>query len=214
MDKKKNQQKGDSLDSLFASSNYGDEVEDKSIKEEKNIKEKSENKLKEDSKKRKINDVLKPNTKKEKNNKQENGNWYNFTSKYAYEFEYDAKKAKREKMEKDGKYLFLYKHSGKNKDNVSTKENNNNRKRKNKKSRDPNFPKKYKTAFFQFLHEERDKAKKKFTEIKNNKELMQKLGEIWKNFSTEKREKYVNMEKKDKERYDLAIKDYKEKIKN
>jgi len=191
MDKKKNQQKEDSLDSLFASSyNDNDEVEDKPTKEEKNIKsknikEKSENKINENNKKtdakkeyykkRKINDVLKSNTNKEKANKQKNDNCYNFTSKYAYEFEYDAKRAKRKKIEKDGRYLFLYKHSGKKEDYVTTNENNIVKgKRKNNKIRDPNLPKKYKTAFFQFLHEERDKAKKKFTDIKTNKELLQK----------------------------------------
>jgi hypothetical protein len=37
---------------------------------------------------------------------------------------------------------------------------------------------------------------------------MQKMGELWKNMSDEKRKKYVEMEQKEKEKYDIAMKDY------
>jgi len=199
-------EKKDSLDSLFASSS-SDEGNLNKIKNDTDKDNKkhtklqhvpnNDNKFKNQkivSKKRKINEVLKDQT-------NENNISYNFTSKYAYEFEEDYKKAKREKINKDGTYMFLYKYSG---------QMEQDRKGKVKKARDPNEPKKYKTAFFQFLHEERDKAKKKFSECKNNKELLKKLGEVWKNMSDDNKKKYVEMEKKDKEQYDIVLKEYNE----
>ena len=199
-------EKKDSLDSLFASSS-SDEGNLNKIKNDTDKDNKkhtklqhvpnNDNKFKNQkivSKKRKINEVLKDQT-------NENNISYNFTSKYAYEFEEDYKKAKREKINKDGTYMFLYKYSG---------QMEQDRKGKVKKARDPNEPKKYKTAFFQFLHEERDKAKKKFSECKNNKELLKKLGEVWKNMSDDNKKKYVEMEKKDKEQYNIVLKEYNE----
>lgn len=221
MDIKRNKSKEDSLDSLFASS------DDKEIKQNtqksvkvtpKNNKEilpKNKNQINNETKKepnitnkRKINDVLKSDVESSSRK-----SWYDFTSKYAYEFEHDAKKAKKEKIVKKGKYMFLYKHGGKRDDYVSLIPDSNDKSnvKKKKKDRDPNLPKKFKTAFFQFMHEERDKAKKKFTEIKSNKELMQKLGETWKNMGEDKKKKYVEMGKKDKEKYDIAMKEYKSK---
>jgi len=228
--------KKDSLDSLFASSDSDSDEEKENTKKCKPSIQLPEKSKKDDNIPKKGNDSIKTENKEHiqqktntnknnkkrklnkgesklvglKNNQQQNNNkLFEYTSKYAFLYEEDAEK--EENKTKKGKYMFLYRYPGKKEDypNGHHYKKVHDTKRK-KKDRDPNAPKQPLTAFFCYMKEEREKAKKKFTEIKKNKELMMKLGEIWKEMNPEKKQKYVDMAKKEKERYEKKKKEYDE----
>ena len=220
---KKQSSSDDELDSLFASSDDNNEKKETKISDLKssNIKnektksqEKEDNKILQSScnkesnptnkKKRKLNDVL-----KEENN--DDDQWYVYTSKYAFQYEEDIPRTKKDGTYKNnkGKYLYLYKYQGKRKDYPNGYNHTNIFEgKKKKKQRDPNAPKAAQNAFFYFLNEDREKARKKLTECKTNKEFLKKMGEVWKGLSDEKKQKYMDIAKKEKNRYEKEIQDY------
>ena len=73
-----------------------------------------------------------------------------------------------------------------------------------KKLKDPAMPKRTRSAFFYFCDEQRpremDKVRKKGEKV-NIGNIAKKLGSIWKSLSSEEREKYIVLNKKDKVRY-------------
>ena len=73
-----------------------------------------------------------------------------------------------------------------------------------KKLKDPAMPKRTHSAFFYFCDEQRpgemDKVRKKGGKV-NIGNIAKILGSMWKTLSSEDREKYIVLNKKDKERY-------------
>lgn len=239
MNHKKDDKKGSSLDSLFGSTSGEDNEQrnDKRNKSGPSIQLPNKNKKeshdtlslkkrnndnteskegKKVNKKRKLDIEENKETKTAKNGKENGNHLSQYTSKYAFLYEEDAKKQHDNEsitIKKGGRYMFLYKYRGK-KEDYPNGHNNNHKvikvcnEQKKKKNCDPNAPKRPQTTFFYFLQEERDKAKKKFTDIKTSKELMKKLGEIWKGMGGEKRQKYNDIYKKEKERYGIERKEY------
>ena len=76
-----------------------------------------------------------------------------------------------------------------------------------KKAKDLNAPKKPMTAFFFFQGEVREKVKKDNPELKQ-KELVTKIGAMWRAAGAKDKEKFEQMAKKDRVRYEKEKKDY------
>lgn len=84
-------------------------------------------------------------------------------------------------------------------------------KKKHKKKKDPNAPKRPITAFIQFSNKMRDTAKERLTSEGSEatpKDVVRKLGEMWKALSEEQKKPYNDEAKKDKDRYDAEMAKY------
>ena len=81
-----------------------------------------------------------------------------------------------------------------------------------KKLKDPDKPKRTRSAFFYFSEEQRprlmDKVRKGGGKV-NIGNISKQLGSMWKALSPKKREKYVTLNKKDKSRYQDEMEVYK-----
>ncbi len=87
-----------------------------------------------------------------------------------------------------------------------------NKNKNNKKIKDPNEPKKYKTAYMFFNIEKINEYKKKFPNNKINvAELAKQNGEEWKKIKEDEKkyEKYRKLEDNDKKRYKKEMDKYK-----
>ena len=88
-------------------------------------------------------------------------------------------------------------------------------KMKMKVQKDPNKPKRAKTAFLHFCDAKREGLMKKYR--KDNKkvnvgELAKKMGELWRKLSEKEKEKYVGMAQKGKEEYLKKLAEYNESL--
>jgi len=79
--------------------------------------------------------------------------------------------------------------------------------RGSKKAKDPNMPKRNKSAYFFFCDEKRPEMKAKYPDYKVT-ELAKKLGEAWKALDEDDKKEYNESAKKDKERYEKQKKEY------
>ena len=77
-----------------------------------------------------------------------------------------------------------------------------------KKKKDPNAPKRAMTSFFYFSKEMRPKVKEENPEMTFG-ELGKKIGELFRGLSADEKEKYEELAKKDKERYQREMAEYK-----
>jgi len=88
------------------------------------------------------------------------------------------------------------------------------RSKKEKKVKDPNMPKKFKTAYFIWLWNEDNEIG--MSKIKNDfpllthKQALSKAGEIWKSMLDTQKEPFIEKSKEDKVRYDKELLQYKE----
>ena len=78
---------------------------------------------------------------------------------------------------------------------------------KNKKEKDPAAPKRPKSSYIIFCGAKRDEIKKKNPDMKG-KEILSKLGEMWKALNDKQKKKYVDEANKDKERYEGDMNEY------
>jgi len=78
---------------------------------------------------------------------------------------------------------------------------------KNKKEKDPAAPKRPKSSYIIFCGAKRDEIKKKNPDIKA-KDILSKLGEMWKALNDKQKKKYVDEANKDKERYEGEMNEY------
>ena len=76
-----------------------------------------------------------------------------------------------------------------------------------RKKKDPNAPKKARSAYILFCSENRAKLQKKSPEL-NTTQLVSKLGEMWKSASDKEKAKFAELSKKDKERYEKEMENY------
>ena len=84
-----------------------------------------------------------------------------------------------------------------------------------KPKKDPNSPKKAKSAYILFSNEQRGIIKKESEKegIKlNMPQMSKKLGEEWKKLSEEDKKKYYDLSEKDKERYETDKETYQNKL--
>ena len=77
--------------------------------------------------------------------------------------------------------------------------------------KDPNKPKRAKTAYLYFCNERRPLIKKEFPEYKMV-DLSKKLGELWQKLKENDRKKYKELAEKDKERFLEESDEYKNKM--
>ena len=88
------------------------------------------------------------------------------------------------------------------------------RSKKEKKVKDPNMPKKFKTAYFIWLWNEDNEIG--MSKIKNDlpllthKQALSKAGEIWKSMLDTQKEPFIEKSKEDKVRYEKELLQYKE----
>jgi len=82
--------------------------------------------------------------------------------------------------------------------------------RKPRKKKDPNAPKRPKSAWMYFGEEMRPKIKVEHPGVQQ-KEILQLLGEKWKELTDEEKEPYQKKAKKDKNRYETEKANYKPK---
>lgn len=75
------------------------------------------------------------------------------------------------------------------------------------KIKDPNKPKKIRSAYIFFSIDKRNEIKTKYPNLKPQ-EIMKKIGESWKKLSLEKKEKYEKQKEIDKERFNSDMKKY------
>ena len=84
--------------------------------------------------------------------------------------------------------------------------------KKGKRKKDPNMPKKFKTSYFVWLWNEDNEIG--MSKIKNDspdlthKQALSKAGEIWKLMSDTLKKPFIDISKKDKERYDNEVLQY------
>jgi hypothetical protein len=78
---------------------------------------------------------------------------------------------------------------------------------KGKKEKDPNAPKKNKSAYLFFSMDKRAEYKEAGTEL-SNQELMRQIGDDWKSISPRGKKKYETMAAEDKERYKAEMEEY------
>lgn len=83
-------------------------------------------------------------------------------------------------------------------------------KRKSKKEKDPNAPKRPLTAYFLFMGDERAKVKASNPDF-TIAEISKELGERWKTLDAGKKEMYQEKATKGKARYDVEMKEYRNK---
>jgi hypothetical protein len=76
-----------------------------------------------------------------------------------------------------------------------------------KKKKDPNAPKRWRSGYILFCQAEREKLKKNKPTLSAT-ELTSELGAMWKALSDNKKKRYVEESKKDRERYDEEMKSY------
>jgi HMG (high mobility group) box len=76
-----------------------------------------------------------------------------------------------------------------------------------KPKKDPNAPKKPLTSFMLFSNEVRSEIKKENPDMSFG-ELGKKIGELFRALSSEKKQKYEDMAKREKERYKKALMEY------
>ena len=95
-----------------------------------------------------------------------------------------------------------------NKGDISIRETS----KKGKRKKDPNMPKKFKTSYFVWLWNEDNEIG--MSKIKNDspdlthKQALSKAGEIWKLMSDTLKKPFIDISKKDKERYDNEVLQY------
>ena len=77
--------------------------------------------------------------------------------------------------------------------------------------KDPNKPKRAKTAYLYFCNERRPLIKKEFPKYKMV-DLSKKLGELWQKLKENDRKKYKELAEKDKERFLEESDEYKNKM--
>jgi len=82
--------------------------------------------------------------------------------------------------------------------------------KKEKKDKDKNKPKRPTTAFFYFSKDNREDVKEALG-TKKVTEAAKRLGELWGDLSSSKKEKYEDLAKKDKKRYEKEMENYKQK---
>jgi structure-specific recognition protein 1 len=75
--------------------------------------------------------------------------------------------------------------------------------------KDPSAPKRAPSAFLYFAQGRRTRIKKENPEMKNT-EISRILGDMWKNLTHEERRPYHDMEKADREKYKVAVAEWKE----
>jgi HMG (high mobility group) box len=80
-------------------------------------------------------------------------------------------------------------------------------KKATKPKKDPNAPKKPLTSFMLFSNEVRSQIKKENPDMTFG-ELGKKIGELFRALSNEKKQKYEDMAKREKERYKKALMEY------
>ena len=85
---------------------------------------------------------------------------------------------------------------------------NNNKPKKVKKVKDPNAPKGKSSAYIYFSCDNRNQVKASMPEGTTQKDILTEVGRQWKELSEEKKEKYVTMANKDKERYAEEMEKY------
>ena len=83
-----------------------------------------------------------------------------------------------------------------------------NDKKGKKKKKDPNAPKRPRSAYILYCQENRSAVKTANPDFKPS-ELMSKLGEMWKNLSKEDKQEFVEQAESDKERYNKERSNYK-----
>lgn len=76
-----------------------------------------------------------------------------------------------------------------------------------KKLKDPNRPKRAKTAFLYFCKDKRSNIIIEFPNLKLG-QIQKKLGKKWQNLSDKKKQEYINKNLKDKERYEKDLEEY------
>mmetsp|Transcript_464 Transcript_464/g.1044 ORF Transcript_464/g.1044 Transcript_464/m.1044 type:complete len:105 (-) Transcript_464:181-495(-) len=83
-----------------------------------------------------------------------------------------------------------------------------NKPKKVKKVKDPNAPKGKSSAYIYFSCDNRNQVKASMPEGTTQKELLTEVGRQWKDLTEEKKEKYVKMANKDKERHAEEMEKY------
>ena len=76
-----------------------------------------------------------------------------------------------------------------------------------KKRKDPKAPKKPLTSYLYFCQDQRDCICKEYPDLKMT-DLSKKFGELWKNLSDKKRQKYNEMSEADRDRYHSELEEY------
>merc|ERR1711881_771881 len=87
--------------------------------------------------------------------------------------------------------------------------NKKSKKKFKKKPKDKNAPKKPQTAYFVMCNEKREEIKKSL-ENPTMAAVSKRMGEMWKNLTTEERAYYDQKNKEQKERYEREFAEYKE----
>lgn len=100
-------------------------------------------------------------------------------------------------------------------DNMRVKDNMKVIGKRAKKEKDPNMPKKFKTAYFMWLWNEDNeigmsKIKNDFPDI-THKQALSKAGEIWNLMTEQQKQLFTDLSLKDKARYELEIIQYNER---
>eukprot|EP00201_Polytomella_parva_P011999 CAMPEP_0175062378 /NCGR_PEP_ID=MMETSP0052_2-20121109/14136_1 /TAXON_ID=51329 ORGANISM="Polytomella parva, Strain SAG 63-3" /NCGR_SAMPLE_ID=MMETSP0052_2 /ASSEMBLY_ACC=CAM_ASM_000194 /LENGTH=87 /DNA_ID=CAMNT_0016328395 /DNA_START=46 /DNA_END=309 /DNA_ORIENTATION=+ len=80
--------------------------------------------------------------------------------------------------------------------------------KKEKKEKDPNAPKKPCGAYMWFCKEKREGVKSENPEMSVT-DIGKRLGQLWKESSEEEKQRFHALAKKDKERYDKELAEYK-----
>jgi len=132
--------------------------------------------------------------------------WKELSEKKKAKFEAKAKAAKEEYEEAKAAY------NPPSLEELAALPENNKKPRgkgKAKKEKDPNAPKKNKSAYLFFSMDKRAEYKEAGTEL-SNQELMRQIGDDWKSISPREKKKYETMAAEDKERYKAEMAEYKE----
>ena len=138
--------------------------------------------------------------------------WKNVSEEEKKRFE-DMAEADKERYKKE---MESYVPPSDDDDDDDSSEDEGSPKKKGKKKRaakDPNAPKRALTSFMFFSKEMRPKIQEQNAEASFG-EIGKLIGEAWKNASEEEKNKYEDMNKEDKERYDKEMAAYKEKKKS
>jgi hypothetical protein len=76
-----------------------------------------------------------------------------------------------------------------------------------KKIKDPNAPKRPKTSYIYFSLDKREEINKSNPEL-STKDIMKKIGNLWKSLSDKEKEPYIKLSEQDKKRYTEELKNY------
>jgi len=131
--------------------------------------------------------------------------WKEVTSDEKEKYNALAAKDKLRYQKEIAEYRAKYPNPSSSSDDESDKKGK--RKRKKKKKKDPNAPKKNVSAFLHFSNAIRPRIKAENPTAKFG-EIGKLIGQAWASVDPQEKEKYEEMAKKDRERYDTASKAY------